>query len=203
MRIGLIPLSAKPYHAGHQAMVEKAAAENDQVKVFVSLSDRTRRGEFPIKGSDMSRIWDEHLIAIMPPNVDVEYPHIPVRKVYEMLIEADRTGDSEIIYTVYSDPEDTQANYPLANREKYFPTLYDEGLIQFSAEVDPSSMTRGIGTPDVSGTKVREYLTQKRPDLFIKSLPAGVDGQAIYDILIGSSSVEESLLKDFVFAVMG
>ncbi len=203
MRIGLIPLSAKPYHAGHQAMVEKAASENDQVRLFVSLSDRNRRGEFPIKGSDMRQIWDEHLIAIMPSNVDVEYIHIPVRKVYETLIEADRSGDSEIIYTVYSDPEDTQSNYPLANREKYFPTLYDEGLVQFSAEVDPSSMTRGVGTPDISGTTVREYLTQKRPDLFIKSLPAGVDGQAIYDILTSGSALEESLLKDFVFAVMG
>ena len=28
MKIGLVPMAAKPYHAGHHALVERAAAEN-------------------------------------------------------------------------------------------------------------------------------------------------------------------------------
>ena len=30
-KIGLVPVSGKPYHSGHHAMVEIASAENDEV----------------------------------------------------------------------------------------------------------------------------------------------------------------------------
>ena len=40
MRVGIVAGSFKPYHAGHHAMVEKAAKENDKVELFVSLSSR-------------------------------------------------------------------------------------------------------------------------------------------------------------------
>ncbi len=55
MRIGLVPVSAKPYHIGHHALVTRAAEENDQVLLFVSTSDRKRKGEVPILGADMER----------------------------------------------------------------------------------------------------------------------------------------------------
>ena len=37
MKIGLVPVSAKPYHAGHHALVELAASQNDKVLLFVSV----------------------------------------------------------------------------------------------------------------------------------------------------------------------
>ena len=53
MKVGLVPMSAKPYHAGHHMLVERAAISeitdegkslelpiNDQVLVFVSFSSR-------------------------------------------------------------------------------------------------------------------------------------------------------------------
>ena len=53
MKIGLVPMSAKPYHAGHHMLVELAALSevtdevvdlqmpvNDKVIVFVSFSSR-------------------------------------------------------------------------------------------------------------------------------------------------------------------
>ena len=47
MRIGLVPMAAKPYHAGHHALVTAAAKENDKVLLYISLSDRKRKGELP------------------------------------------------------------------------------------------------------------------------------------------------------------
>ena len=80
MRIGLVPISAKPYHTGHHALVEIASKDNDAVLLFVSTSDRIRDGEFPIYGDDMKKVWLEELEAIMPGNVEIEYGGSPVRK---------------------------------------------------------------------------------------------------------------------------
>ena len=90
MRIGIVPMSAKPFHAGHNALIKFAAGhelleplvklgfaeqENDQVNVYVSYSSRgvkkrTRKGvkyedpipgEAPVFGKDMEYIWDNIL----------------------------------------------------------------------------------------------------------------------------------------------
>ena len=83
MNIGLVPMAAKPYHAGHHWLVEKAASENDHVILFVSVSDRKRKGEKPILGQDMVRVWQEELESIMPGNVEIRYGGPPVPKVHK------------------------------------------------------------------------------------------------------------------------
>ena len=77
MRIGLVPMSAKPFHRGHAGLIEIAAKENDKVIVFVGLGSRGIKkrkkqkrkfeeplaGEFPIYGDTMKKIWqgyDDH-----------------------------------------------------------------------------------------------------------------------------------------------
>tara|TARA_B100000700_G_scaffold222517_1_gene245253 strand:- start:790 stop:1539 length:750 start_codon:yes stop_codon:yes gene_type:complete len=80
MKIGLVPMSAKPYHIGHHKLIDIAAKENDVTFVFVSFSSRgvkkikdptdkrtikqgarkievPKDGELPIFGSDMRYIW--------------------------------------------------------------------------------------------------------------------------------------------------
>ena len=66
MKIGLIPMAAKPYHAGHHALVTAAAGENDEVILYISLSDRKRKGEVPIYGADMQTVWKEEIEKILP-----------------------------------------------------------------------------------------------------------------------------------------
>ena len=65
MKVGLVPISAKPYHKGHHYLVEQAARENDEVIVFASTSDRKRSGEFPITGNSMIRSWNDLIIPNM------------------------------------------------------------------------------------------------------------------------------------------
>ena len=159
MRIGLVPISAKPYHSGHHALVTRAAAENDKVILFVSLSSRKRKGEFPILGSDMHDIWTQFLEPAMPSNVTIAYGGSPVRNVYEELVKANDLM-SDDVYTVYSDPEDTAQNYPEASLKKYCNDLRTSGQCVLAAEENPEAFTRGVGTPDISGTKVRKMLEQ-------------------------------------------
>ena len=182
MRIGLVPVSAKPYHAGHHAVVELAAKQNDQVILYVSLSDRKRKGQLPILGSAMERVWKEELEPIMPGNVSIEYGGSPVRKVYEALEGANEalTGNT---YRIYSDPADTAQNYPVSNRREYFRDLYESGCVIFAAEEDPEAMTRGVGTPGVRGEEMRQALQDRDIGVFRKGMPVGVNAQNIYEIL--------------------
>jgi len=204
--IGLVPLSAKPYHAGHHALVTKAAEQNDKVVVFVSTSDRERKGEFPISGADMKRIWEEEIESILPSNVIPIYGGSPVRNVYELLGQANEEG-AGTKYMIYSDPEDTEINYPVCNRLKYFPVLYEKGLVMCAAEVSPESVTRGVGTPDISGTKLRAALANNDLEMFAAGLPAGVDAEKIFGILRQEEPIQEqkktlSLLFSLVETVL-
>ena len=183
--VGLVPMAAKPFHAGHMALIELASQQNDQVKVYVSLSDRARPGEFPIYGKQMQRIGQEHLLNIMPENVDIDFLPggvQPVRMVYETLGNASDTNSANI-WRVYSDPVDTNQNYKEAYRQKYFGNAYNNGQVIFAAEENPEQFTRGAGTPDASGTMARDYLNNNDFESFAKMMPAGVDAQAIWDIL--------------------
>lgn len=200
MKIGLIATAAKPYHAGHHALVEMAAAENDRVYLFVSTSDRRRKGEMPILGADMLRVWQEHLEGIMPPNVTIEYGGSPVQKVYTVLGNADTMGSSDA-FTVYSDPEDTAANFPVRSREKYFPGLYAAGQVVFAAEENPGLFTRGGGTPDVSGTKMRAAISSGDVETFRRGMPSGVDADAVLDIL-RPKALGEALLRAYIRSIL-
>ena len=199
-RIGLIPVAAKPYHAGHHALVTTAAAENDEVWLFVSTSDRKRKGEMPLLGADMLKVWKEHLEPIMPPNVNVEYGGSPVQKVYVTLQDAEGLVSGDV-WTVYSDPEDTALNYPEKNRVKYFPHLYEAGQVVFAAEEDPGRFTRGEGTPDVSGTKMRAALASGDVEAFRRGMPAGVDADVVFDIL-SPKAMGEALLRAYVRSLL-
>lgn len=190
-KIALVPMAAKPYHAGHHALLKKAAAENEIVNLYISITDRARPNEFIIRGKDMTRVWQNYLEPILPSNVTPIYVKNPVREVYKELELAENSNVNEDIYMVYSDPQDTASNYPESYRQKYFPQLYNSGHVQFAAECDEPGCTRGVGTPDISGTVMRKYLENGDFPAFAKLLPAGADARAIYDILHGESTVRE------------
>ena len=202
MNIGLIPISAKPYHAGHHALVEAASQENGVVYLYVSVSDRKRKGEFPILGKDMKRVWTEEIEKILPDNVKVIYGGSPVRHVYEFLesFEADYAIHAHRgkTCTVYSDPQDTTLNYSTENRVTYFPEAYSAGAIRFAAEEEPERFTRGKGTPDISGTAMRKALQEGDSETFAHGLPTGLNAENVFDILCP----DQSALRHYIQAII-
>lgn len=200
VRIGLIPVSGKPYHAGHHYLVEKASKENKEVILFVSTSSRKRPGEFPILGQDMTRVWREELEKIMPSNVRVEYGGSPVRKVYDTIGDACKDPGVNETYVVYSDPADTAQNYPQNNRDRYMQPLCDIGQVVFAAEEDPRAFTRGSGSPNVSGTKMREALQSGDFDTFAAGMPKSVNAKNVWSILAKvDESIQSYSLMDALF----
>lgn len=161
--VGLVPMAAKPYHAGHDGLVRIAANENDEVLLFVSTSDRARKGEMTIYGADMKRIWDDYIEPSLPSNVTVIYGGVPVQHVYEELEGAETSGDKFTTFRIYSDAEDI-LKYTDAGLSKSAPTLFSRGQIE----------RRGVDrneTVNVSGTKMREFMSKGDVKNFKKFLP--------------------------------
>lgn len=195
MKIGLVPMSAKPYHAGHDMLVRIAASECDAVKLFVSTSNRERRGEMPISGQAMEEIWKKYISHTIPSNVQIEYGGSPVGKVFLELANA-KTGNSPDVYVIYSDDVDIELNFPDAKMKKFDPLLIEK---------------RGINreqTVPISGTKMRLALQNGDITAFSQFLPDGIRAfsKEIIEMLRGENNLgnvqKESLLRSYIKNVL-
>ena len=195
MRLGIVAGSFKPYHAGHHKMVEIAAENNDQVYLFVSTTDRLRKGEHPLYGKDMRKVWNAHLNGILPNNVHLYLlgpGQAPIRSVYELLEDASKKGMDDH-FTIYSDPVDMGRNY----RE----TALVKSVGQDFAyeQIDKVALDRNETVP-VSGTDMRRHLADGNEEAFKDMLPfqlSDASKQEIFDILSGKA-LQESLLRAFI-----
>lgn len=167
-RIGLVPMAAKPYHAGHDGLVRLAAVENDDVHLYVSLSDRDS-----ISGKGMTQVWKELIEPSLPTNVTVTYGGSPVGNVYKELGDAEKAGSPDT-FTVYSDPTDAAENYKTLDR-------YAGGLIA-KGQVEIQSVPR-TSTVDISGTQMRQWFDADDKASFVAKMPYMVDGNKVWDIL--------------------
>ena len=191
--IALIPLAAKPYHAGHDGLVRIASSENDEVHLFVSISDRARTGEMKIDGETMFMIWKDYIEVTLPDNVKsfIDYAvTAPVSKVYNELENAESQG-SQDVYTIYSDVDDIR-KYTDEMLSKVAPKLFSKGQIQ----------RRGIErteTVDVSGTEMREFIEDGDIVGFTALLPPAIQqhGKEIFDLLV-DDVVGESVLRRYI-----
>lgn len=190
IRIGLVPMAAKPYHAGHDGLVRLAAKENDAVMLFVSTSDRARSGELRVSGDTMQNIWWDFIEPTLPSNVTPDYGGIPVSKVYAELEKAE-SNDSTNIYVIYSDEEDI-LKYTDENLQKVAPRLFANGQIK------RRSVSRSE-TVQVSGTEMRELIEDGDLVGFVALLPPAIrkNGKEIFDLL-QDDIVGEGLLRKYI-----
>jgi cytidyltransferase-like protein len=170
--VGLVPMSAKPFHEGHMSLVRKASDECKDVIIFVSTSDRKRKGEISIYGEDMKFIWENILIKYLPPNCICEFGGSPISKTYKKLEEGLTNTNTYAIYTGEEDQNRFQS--------KYYIDMIDRVYIR--------PLVRGEDTKAISGTLMRSYLSNAAEDkfLFLDGLPSEIsddDKQEIFNIL--------------------
>ena len=195
-RVALVPMAAKPYHAGHDGLVRIASSECDNVHLFVSVGDRVRPGEIPIYGKDMLLIWTNYIEPSLPGNVDVQYVTVPVQSVYADIEEAESVGDTETVFVIYSDNEDI-LKYKPATLSKSAPSLYANDQIELRG-VDRNE------TVNVSGTKMREYLATGDTKKFAEFLPPGIrqHSQEIIGILNRNLQESTRMLKNYIKLIL-
>lgn len=173
--VGLVPMSAKPFHKGHMFLIQEAAKQCNRVIVYVSISDRSRKGEITIYGEDMQFIWKSIITKYLPENVTCIYGGSPVGKIYELLGNISEQGISiEETYAVYTGKDDAKRY-----QEKYWSNIKNNVWIK--------SFERGDDSPDISGTLMRSYLSNASQDklLFLDGLPdmEDEDKEEIFNIL--------------------
>ena len=78
--------------------------------------------------------------------------------------------------------------------------LYGLGQVRFPGEEDPAGFTRGEGSPNVSGTAMRQAIQGCDMEAFRAGLPDGVDAENVYNILCGK--VNERYLRTYVRAII-
>jgi hypothetical protein len=174
-KIGLIAMSAKPYHAGHDGLIRLASKECDTVNLYVSIADRARSGEVPILGKDMATLWNTLIEPSLPTNVIVTYGGSPVGNIWAFLGKANLAGSPDE-FLIYGDPTDLTQNFTKELLTKYSGNLFAAGQIKLRA-VERSS------TVDVSGTQMRQHLEKGDKAAFVKNLPSTIDVDKVWDIL--------------------
>jgi len=178
-------MSAKPFTAGHDSIIQMAASECDEVLVFVSLADRRRPGEFPIMGTDMATIWRELVEPGLPTNVTIEYASNPMARIWATLGAANESGSPDS-FAIYGDERDTAARFGPAALAKYASGLQASGRISFRT---PPRIT--------SGTEMRKALADGDLDAFRAGMPAWLDADRAWQVLRAHRTNEE-LLRSFV-----
>lgn len=171
IKLGIVSMSAKPYHVGHDELIKMAARECDYVYLFVSLSDRGL-----IKGKSMEKIWHDWIVPNLPENVIVEFGGSPIRKAWELLIDENEDPRKNTIYYIYSDESDVGSNFPDERLQKYAPNLFLAGRI-LKKPVSRQS------TVSVSGTEMREFLSKNDKKSFFRFLPNYMNKNVIWNLL--------------------
>ena len=155
--IGFVPGAMKPFHAGHNHLIQRALVECDKVLVFTSLKDRDI-----IKGERMYKAWQDLIVPSLPEHIEVVGVKSPVGSVYDYL---EWNGDPAKAYRIYGGTEDI-ARLSNARMLQYFPHLNAINV----AESDPESFTRDV--VNAKGEWVRNSIRAGNLKEFKSYLPA-------------------------------
>lgn len=165
----------KPISAGHFALIEKAAEENDIVRLFVSTKDRNS-----ISWNSMKYIWEKFIKPILPVNVKVYYVPNPVKALFKMLVAANDNPFNTNYFQLYADENDIKRFDNPRIRYNTLPRLFDNEQVEFRP------LNRSY-TQGVSGTQMRRALVDNDLEFFVSMLPEPIQnkGDIIFQLLGG------------------
>ena len=131
--IGLIPGGMKPFHAGHNFLVQNAIRECDEVYIFTSPKDRGA-----LKGDNMRRAWLDLIQPLLPGLEEVRFVKSPVGAVFDFL---EVEGMPEDEYRIYGGTEEL-GRFSESVINRYFPDL---NVVQ-PAALNPAAYDRSKDT---------------------------------------------------------
>lgn len=149
-------MSAKPFHRGHLKAVQFAADLVDVLYLYVSTSDRKRKGEISVFGRDVKKLWPQ-IEPLLPTNAVVGFAENPLSAIYD---QAKSTQETEQCL-VFAGEEDMERCY--GNR-------LSAAAPHLQITLVPIPRYDGV-----SGTKVRKAIMWGDKKLFGELMPAGID----------------------------
>lgn len=157
--VGLIPGGMKPFHKGHNFIMQEAMRECDEVILFTSVKSRG-----VINGLNMQRAWEELIHPLLPRLDRIQYVRSPVGGVYTYLETEGVPGDE---YRIYAGIDEVNRFRP-----EYLAKVLPDLLIVQPATLDPERYNRkGDKGVDASGTAVRNAIEAGNFRLFKSYLP--------------------------------
>lgn len=198
-KIAVIPMAAKPFHRGHQALLDAAEADgNELILVYVSTGGRDE-----ISSSDMVPLWKNYYLPAIQETygdkVAIRFtkgisPMYELRSAISNLVRQ----SEETVVTLYGDPEDAARRVDdIINNEK--------NVVDLTRKVVAGSVPRE-SSGGISGTKMREFLSTGQREQFMKNLPDFLNEDsklAIWNSLSKSKvSQSENLLKSYVRLIL-
>ena len=154
--IGLVPGAMKPFHAGHNHLIQTAIEECDHILILTSTKDRGI-----INGNRMLDVWDKVILPLLPNKVEVVAVRSPVRGVYDYF---EWNRKPERTYRIYGGTEDI-ARLSKARIPQYYPDLNVVNV----AEENPEAYTREV--VHAKGEWVRESIKAGDHGKFRSFLP--------------------------------
>jgi len=150
--IGLIPGAMKPFHAGHNYLVQSAIAECDEVILWTSTKDRDS-----IKGKNMQKVWTD-IIQPLVPSLNVRFVKSPIGAVFDYLYDDSKV---ENVHRIYGGTEDADrfSKAPMIQR---FPLLSIINVAEAYPELNNRIGAKGEWVRDAikagNHEKFRSYL---------------------------------------------
>jgi hypothetical protein len=159
-KIGIIPMAAKPFHAGHDMLINQACQQCDITVVFVSVCEREE-----LSSAIMLPIWKSHYL----PGLQKKY------------------GDKLIIVfssSPFLDATQLIKNHAKIEHEVFFyggvdqlgnddSSKINEWKVKYldrDLSITPVGISR-ISTNGISGTLMRQYLLTGEKTAFVNNLP--------------------------------
>jgi hypothetical protein len=193
-KIAVIPMAAKPFHRGHQALLDAAEADgNELILVYVSTGGREE-----ISSSDMVPLWKNYYLPAIRDRygdkVAIRFTKgaSPMYELRSSITNLVRQTDNTVV-TLYGDPEDAEQRVQsiISNEKNAF---------DLAGKVIAGSIPREA-SGGISGTRMREFLSTGRKNEFLKNLPDFLSDEAkeaVWTTLSKSAPANENLLKTFV-----
>lgn len=162
--VAVIPMAAKPFHAGHDSLVSQATKDgNDSVVVLIST-----RGREEIKAEDMIPLWRDHyipgLLRQYSEKIVIRFSESPMRDATLIARDFVNRRKSAVvrIYGGIDSMGQSDAQQRVAAVLQKSPELSDRII---AADVSRSQ------TNNVSGTEMRHYASSGDAKSFMKNLP--------------------------------
>lgn len=196
-KVAVIPMAAKPFHAGHDSLIRQAVADgNDSVIVFVSTGGREE-----VTTEDMIPLWRDYYIPGISSQygdkVIIRFSDAPMREA--LLIAKDLVGrGKKTIVRLYGGVDAAGEN----DAQQRVDSILSKNP-EMKGRIIPVAVARAA-TGGISGTAMRSYLSSGDSKSFMQNLPDWLGKKEKTGVwramssIASSKSKNENLIRSYV-----